>query len=140
MTMTRRSSLASALLLVACGPKSQVEPAPIEEPAASIPSIVIEEPTVGPSYSRDLVRRVVRTHFDEIEACLATQSDPKLAGKVVIAWTIELDGKPSKARVTETTVGDEVAGCIRDAITTWEFPKPTHGALEITYPFVLSQD
>ena len=101
----------------------------------------LDEARVEGSLDKDLIRRIVRAHIGEIRHCYneGLQRDPKLAGKVIVEFTIAATGKVSHSEVATSTVPDDAVGtCIAAAAGRWLFPKPEGGApVQVTYPFVL---
>lgn len=93
------------------------------------------------SIDKDLIRRVVRAHLDEVRACYADglTRDPTLAGRVVIRFTIASSGKVTESQVSESDLGDAAVGqCIADAALRWRF---VGGAqILVSYPFVLKPE
>ncbi len=92
---------------------------------------------------RELVRKVIRDHADQVRYCYEQQLtlNPKLEGKVSLTWQINADGRASSTiidRGNTTLANEEVARCIMSRIVTWEFPKPRGGGIGIvTYPWIL---
>jgi Ca-activated chloride channel family protein len=107
-----------------------------------VPSVRNAQPTVTGSLDKDVIRRIVRAHINEIRSCYNTSltHDPTLSGKVTIDMTIGADGKVSASAVGSNTTGDEpLAQCIAKVVKRWTFPKPAGGGtVKVTYPFVLS--
>ena len=93
---------------------------------------------------KDLIRRVVRAHINEIRYCYnqGLARDPNLKGRVAVQFQIGSTGKVPTAIVSETDVKDNnVGSCIASAVRRWQFPKPPGGGTVIvTYPFVLAAD
>lgn len=88
---------------------------------------------------RELIRRVVDQHRAQIRYCYerALNRSPGLFGKAQIEWVIDASGAVSSAKVTETTIGDEVASCLAGRIRSWVFPPPQGGGVVVVrYPFV----
>ncbi|MCB9703422.1 MAG: AgmX/PglI C-terminal domain-containing protein [Myxococcales bacterium] len=88
----------------------------------------------------EIIRRIVRAHINEIRHCYnqGLVDDPTLAGRVVIAFTIDPEGKVAEAAADEVTISPEVAECSRVAVQRWLFPKPRGGgSVSVRYPFVL---
>jgi hypothetical protein len=90
---------------------------------------------------KDVIRRVVRAHINEIRGCYneGLRRDASMKGRVSIQFTIGPDGSVPLSVVHETEIKDvEVGRCIANAITRWTFPKPEGGGnVVVTYPFVL---
>jgi len=53
---------------------------------------------------------------------------------VEVKFSIALDGAVTRANATG--VHPDVASCVANVILGLEFPKPTGGGVEVTYPFV----
>ena len=96
---------------------------------------------ISGAISRDIIRRVVRSHHSEVRRCYnrGLVADPGLAGRVVIEFVIDAKGEVSMAVATKTTLADpEVGECIARAAEGWRFPKARDGGIaRVTYPFVL---
>jgi hypothetical protein len=99
--------------------------------------------TILGSIDKELIRAVIREHAQQIRFCYEEQLavSPKLAGKVLIKWTIDADGNASNATVVSdgTSLADaKVHQCMMDRIVSWQFPKPKGGGIAvITYPWIL---
>lgn len=97
---------------------------------------------VGP-LDRDIIRRIVRAHINEVRHCynqgLAT--DPDLSGRVAVQFTVGSAGKVLESVVASSTLDEEddaVAECTAKTVKRWKFPKFEGDAVVVTYPFVLS--
>jgi TonB family protein len=94
------------------------------------------------SLDKDIIRRVVRAHINEVRYCYnqGLAKDANLKGRVAVQFQIGATGKVPTAVVSETDVKDgSVNNCIAQAVRRWQFPKPPGGGTVIvTYPFVLS--
>jgi hypothetical protein len=99
--------------------------------------------TVIGSIDKELIRAVIKEHAAQIRFCYEEQLavNPKLAGKVLIKWTIDADGNASNASIDgggTTLVDDKVHQCMMARIVSWQFPKPKGGGIAvITYPWIL---
>ena len=99
--------------------------------------------TVLGSIDKELIRAVIREHAAQIRFCYEEQLavNPKLAGKVVIRWTIDADGNASNASIDgggTSLADDKVHQCMMARIVSWQFPKPKGGGIAvITYPWIL---
>lgn len=108
------------------------------------PRVRIAGPTKSQGVDKDIIRRVVRGHINEVRYCYnqGLVRDPNLAGRVVIQFTIGPTGTVSLAVVQNSTLsGDKSTGrCIAKAVKRWRFPKPSHGGgtAVVSYPFVLN--
>lgn len=96
-------------------------------------------PEVEGFCAKEAINRVVRAHQGGIRFCFEKelQRDPKLSGKVVAGWKIDLGGRVQFPKIEKTTLGnDRVEQCMLRNIRRWIFPKPQGGACIISYPFV----
>jgi MYXO-CTERM domain-containing protein len=106
------------------------------------PSIAMNTPTVGAGLQRDIVRRIVRAHINELRHCynLGLAKNPTLAGTLDLDFTIDTAGKVSVVSVDAeaTTLGDPAVGaCAAKAVRRWSFPKSS-APVVVSYPFALS--
>lgn len=62
---------------------------------------------------------------------------PSLGGRIVIHWTIMLDGHVPEQCITEDTVGDpELVDCVNELVRSEPFPAPHGAAVDVSFPFV----
>jgi TonB family protein len=87
-----------------------------------------------------IIRRVIRMHRSEAKYCYEKDlvKKPKLAGKIVVGFTVSPEGRVSSARVEADTMGSAaVANCLVGRVKRWRFPKPEGGGIVVvSYPFV----
>jgi hypothetical protein len=105
----------------------------------AVPIVRVAKAEVRGALDKDIVRRIVRAHINEVRHCYdqGLARRPDLAGGVSVRFRIESSGKVSTASVASTTLADPLVGeCIAKATRRWRFPAPT-GAVEVVYPFVL---
>ncbi len=92
------------------------------------------------SLDKELIRRVVRRHVNEVRYCYVKelQSHPALEGRVRVQFTVLPGGEVGAATVAESTVGHaRLEGCVASAVRRWHFPRPRGGGLTVvSYPFV----
>lgn len=90
---------------------------------------------------KDIIRRIVRAHINEVRHCYnqGLVRDPNLKGRVAVQFTIGPTGKVPVAVVAQSSLKDgSVANCVAKAVKRWTFPKPQGGGnVVVTYPFVL---
>ena len=92
------------------------------------------------SLDREIIRRVVRRHVNEVRVCyervLATK--PGLSGRVNTHFVITATGAVQGASVANSTLGDvSVETCITQAVGRWQFPSPGGGGIVmVNYPFI----
>lgn len=122
------------------------EKAMSEDPLGSAPKPGVRQAsaTVKGAMDKDIIRRIVRAHINEIRLCFnqGLAKDPTLEGRVTIQFTIGPDGTVPVAVVQDSNLTDpKVAQCMAKAVKRWKFPKPDGGGnVVVTYPFVLTAD
>jgi Ca-activated chloride channel family protein len=105
-----------------------------------VPTVRQAKAEVQGSLDKEIIRRVVRAHINEVRHCYnqALASDPNAKGRVSVQFMIDASGNIRSAVVKEDTMIDKAVGvCISKAILRWTFPKPTGSSVMVTYPFVL---
>ena len=106
-----------------------------------VPKVRQAKATVQGALDKDIVRRIVRAHINQVRHCYnqGLANDKNLKGRVAVQFTIGGSGKVPTAVVASTTVKDaSVGNCIAKAVRRWKFPKPRGGgSVIVTYPFVL---
>lgn len=111
-------------------------------PGKPVPRVRQAKATVSAGLDRDIIRRIVRAHINEVRHCYnqGLAKDPDLGGKVTVQFTIVASGKVGESKVDSTTLSDQsVSECVAKAVKRWKFPKPQGGVdVSVTYPFVLS--
>lgn len=111
------------------------------EPQLQIPRVRQAKATVDGPMDKDIIRRIVRAHINEVRYCYnqGLEQDPALAGRVAVQFKIGAQGKVEEATVASSDLdSEEVSSCIAGAVKRWKFPKARDGqSVVITYPFVL---
>jgi hypothetical protein len=105
---------------------------------ASGPDFVPGVAEVRGTIDKEIIRRVVHQHLNEVKFCYEKElmKKPGLDGRVVTSFVIAGNGSVSVASVKESTMNDPaVHGCITNAIRRWSFPRPPSGLAFVTYPF-----
>ena len=106
-------------------------------------AIAASDPEITGSIDRELIRRVVRSHLDQLRYCYDVQltKNPKLSGKVAVKWVVTEQGTVSSSVVVQTTTGNsELDACVAGRVLTWVFPKPKGGGVAVvTYPFIFKE-
>jgi hypothetical protein len=104
-------------------------------------NISVGRPIIMGSLSMEIIRRVIRSHRDQIKYCYSKELTrfPNLSGKVSVKFTISPKGYVTQATVSQTTLRNaSVERCITQKIRTWKFPEPKGGGIVIVnYPFIL---
>lgn len=100
------------------------------------------EADVRGSLSKEVIRRVIRRHYNEVRYCYEQElvRDPELAGRVAVRFIISPTGAVQMSAVQTSTLSNpRVEQCIQSAVRRWTFPQPEGGGIVmVTYPFVLS--
>lgn len=89
---------------------------------------------------KKLVEETFRRRKSAIEGCyqIALKTNPSVAGKIVVTFTIGTAGTITNISVTENTTGDSsLAACIVGRIRGWAFPPAKGGEVTFRYPFLL---
>lgn len=119
-------------------------------PSALALALALSASTRASSLDTALIDRVVHTKIDEIQRCYdeGLARKPRLAGKVVVLFTVEKDGAVSEAVTKKgTTLKDEtVVSCLLAAFRGLHFPDLAAGcdaseedcSVKITYPLRFS--
>ncbi len=109
-----------------------------------VPKVRQAKAKVQGALDRDIIRRIVRAHINEVRSCYnaGLTKNPNLQGRVAINFVITGTGKVGSAVVQESTLKDKSVGnCIAKAVKRWKFPKPRGGGnVIVTYPFNLSSN
>ena len=101
--------------------------------------MVVEPPAVRGSLDREIIRRVVRRHINEIRYCYEQElaRAPMLAGRAAVQFTINASGAVVASVLASSTLANpRVEACAVQAVRRWAFPQPAGGGIVIaTYPF-----
>jgi hypothetical protein len=109
--------------------------------SARVPRIRTGNADVRGSLSKEVIRRVIQRHINEVRFCYEQQLNqrPDLAGRVVVQFVISPTGAVQMAAVSQSDMGSPpVETCIAGAVQRWSFPAPEGGGIVVVnYPFVL---
>jgi len=110
--------------------------------SARVPRIRTGNADVRGSLSREVIRRVIRRHINEVRFCYEQELNqrPDLEGRVMVSFIISPTGAVQSATVGNSTINNQrVESCIAGAVRRWTFPAPDGGGVVgVNYPFVLS--
>jgi len=110
--------------------------------SARVPQIRSGNADVRGSLSKEVIRRVIRRHINEVKFCYEQQLNqrPDLEGRVTVRFIISPTGAVQNALVQASTLGNQPAeSCIAAAVRRWTFPAPDGGGIVIVnYPFMLN--
>jgi len=109
--------------------------------AARVPRIRQGTADVRGSLSKEVIRRVIRRHLNEVRFCYEQQLNqrPDLEGRVIVNFIISPSGAVQASSVRNSSLGNSAAeSCIASAVRRWNFPAPDGGGIVVVnYPFVL---
>jgi len=109
--------------------------------AARVPRIRQGTADVRGSLSKEVIRRVIRRHLNEVRFCYEQQLNqrPDLEGRVVVNFIISPSGAVQASSVRNSSLGNASAESgIASAVRRWNFPAPDGGGIVVVnYPFVL---
>ncbi len=93
----------------------------------------------GPALEQEAIEAVVRGRLDAIRGCYEgrLKRNKRLAGKLVVSFTIAQDGSVSSAEIASSELSDvKVGSCVTEQVLGMTFPAP-RGAeeLAVNYPF-----
>lgn len=97
--------------------------------------------TVEGTLDPALIDQVVRKNLPGLKYCYEKELtvSPKLAGKVVVQFTIGTDGSVIAQSIENSSLSSPVVeDCILRRIQRWRFPKPDGGKVIVSYPFVFT--
>ena len=107
-----------------------------------IPDPILGDGSVRGTLDKEIIRRVVRRHLNEVKYCYqqALPRRPTLEGRLVTQFTIAPTGHVLAAFVQSSTLqATEVEACVVNAVRRWEFPAPDRGGLAmVSYPFTFA--
>jgi hypothetical protein len=104
-----------------------------------VPEVVPGVVSVHGSLDKEIIRRIVRQHMNEVRFCYDQElaRKPALAGRISVQFAISSVGKVLTSVMQSTSMDDpRVENCVVNAVRRWEFPKPLGGGIAIVlYPF-----
>jgi outer membrane biosynthesis protein TonB len=95
-------------------------------------------PNADGGLSKEQILKVVQSHAAAIQFCYEKelQRFPHLAGKVVVDWKVNLDGRVEGAKIGSSSLGNPSAeGCMVRQVKNWQFPKPNGVICNVSFPF-----
>ena len=101
-------------------------------------AVTTGSPSSDGGLSKEQILKVVQSHAAAIQFCYEKelQRYPHLAGKVVINWKVNLDGRVDGAKVASSSLGNASAeGCMARQVRNWQFPKPNGVICNVSFPF-----
>ncbi|MFH1436295.1 MAG: AgmX/PglI C-terminal domain-containing protein [Pseudomonadota bacterium] len=111
------------------------------ESAPTIPKVAAGKADVKGTLSKDVIKRVIKQHSNEVRYCYEKQlsQQPGLAGDVNVKFNISASGDVQLPMIESSTLGStEAEVCIAMAVKRWKFPAPEGGGMvAVRYPFKL---
>lgn len=109
--------------------------------SARVPKVRGGGANVFGALSKEVIRRVVRRHLNEVKFCYEQQLNarPDLQGRVTTKFVISPTGSVQSAVVSDSSLRNQaVESCITRAVRRWTFPAPEGGGIVVVnYPFLL---
>jgi hypothetical protein len=109
---------------------------------ASAPEVIPATASVRGSLDKEIIRRIVRRHINEVKYCYEQELTklPALAGRIVVQFMIAGNGQVLTSVLQSSTMRNaRVESCTVEAVRRWSFPQPAGGGLvTVSYPFSLS--
>lgn len=103
-------------------------------------SVDFGTPTVDEGLTKEEVGAVIHAHMSEVRYCheASLVRNPKLEGKLMLAFKINARGVVQTAAVQSSNLSDsKLDQCIVQRLKTWQFPEPKGGVtVSVTYPFL----
>jgi len=110
--------------------------------APRTPDILIGEPGVRGALDKEIIRRIVRRHINEVKFCYEQEltKRPALAGRIVVQFMIARTGQVLSSVLQSSSMANaRVENCTVQAVRRWQFPEPQGGGLvTVSYPFSLT--
>ncbi len=108
--------------------------------ASRVPRVRPARVDVRGSLSKEVIRRVIRRHLNEVRYCYELEliQRPDVRGRVAVKFMIAPTGKVRSAAVVGDNLGSyRMERCLLEAVQRWQFPSvPDGGFAVITYPFL----
>ena len=106
------------------------------------PEVVLGQATVRGSLDKEIIRRIVRRHINELKYCYQQEltRSPALGGRIMVQFTIAASGQVIASVLQYSTIGDtRLEGCAVQAVRRWEFPQTLGGGIAVvSFPFVFT--
>jgi TonB family protein len=103
------------------------------------PVVVASSATVSGSLDKEIIRRIIRRHINEVRYCYAKElaAQKSLQGRVVVQFVISAKGMVQSVKLVSSTLNSAaVETCVTRAVQRWLFPVPRGGGVvAVTYPF-----
>lgn len=100
--------------------------------------VIPPPPKPEPFIDMARVEYVLVDRREEIRGCYenALRRNPALQGSMRISWWVALNGKAFDVKIVNSTVmNPQLIHCVENLVLNWNFPKPVHGSVKVSYPF-----
>lgn len=108
--------------------------------SSPVPTIRTGTASVRGSLSKEIIRRHIRRHINQIRYCYEQQlaQHPNLTGRISVRFVISSSGSVQTSSVAGSTLGNsDVENCVARAVKRIAFPQPEGGGVVlVTYPFM----
>jgi hypothetical protein len=116
-------------------------PGGLTRPPHQVHIVIKEDPKIRGGLDKEIVRRVIRQHLNEVKYCYEQQlpRHPDLAGRMSVQFTIAPAGNVMASLLQSSSLANvAVESCVVQAVKRWQFPQPPGaGFVMVSYPFVL---
>lgn len=90
--------------------------------------------------SQDQITETINSNMKDIISCYkkGLSDNPQLQGRLVLIWTIGLDGKVKLVEVAESTLDNSTNNCCMEKVKFWQFDQLAGGEeVLVKFPFKL---
>ena len=131
--------------VIPVGSLEKASPGPVEMAGDSMPKPIFRNggfDSISGRLPAEAIQRIVRQNMGRFRQCYETalRAQPKLSGRVAVAFEIGPDGSVNEPRVADSNVPQAVGSCIAGAFRALAFPEPEGGIVHVVYPFRLTPD
>lgn len=99
---------------------------------------IIKEPLIG-QIDLNKLKSAIKNNKYKLNLCYekVLRRDHTLAGKMNWSWRIDSSGMVSEINLLKTTLSDNsLIECIKESLSTWQFPRPAKGSIKVSHSFV----
>jgi len=105
---------------------------------ARAPDVIPGQANVRGSLDKEIIRRIIRRHINEVKYCYETELTKKadLSGRVSVQFTIAATGTVIASVLQSSTMGNvRVENCVVQAVRRWSSPSRSWRIVIVSYPF-----
>ena len=103
------------------------------------PKVRVGQATVGPSFPKEIIRRVIRTKLKTIRYCYESslKTKPNRQGRITVKFVIDKTGSVKSLSTSSDMKDQSLVLCVSRAVESMKFPAPKGGgSIVVSYPFV----